>query len=127
MFKLIKNLFKIPQRKKDYNVHIKRYKNKVVTIRPEVYFDTCNARPASEVFPDEIIDHPLVNKTLIDENNTEYIVLKASKKWFGGFYITLLAQCKDHKTLIHWQDVNCICDIILEEIESNNVRFKLKD
>jgi hypothetical protein len=124
MLNLIKNLFKTNQYKKDYNVIEKRYNNKVVKMNPEIYFKACNAMHPSKIFPDEEIEHKLVGKKIKDEKGTVHTVKQAIKKWYGGYYIVLFLQ-SDHSSIINWQNINCICDTILESIESNNGRFTL--
>ena len=80
--------------------------------------------------PNEIKNHPLVGKQLIDlRNNKIYDIEKVCKQMYNGSYITLLASRdgnngKTH-TQIMFKNIDCKEEFIIEMIEKNKNIIKI--
>ena len=72
----------------------------------------------------ELFDHPLLGRYLkqISTGKT-YLVEKAYKEWYGGWYVKLLIQNNGSHAVLAWDNINCFCDIIVKDINDNKIKY----
>lgn len=63
------------------------------------------------------IAHRLVGKMLRDNTTGQvFVVEKAMKHWFYGWYVALLLNSEGSHRLIWWENINSSSDTVLESI-----------
>lgn len=76
----------------------------------------------------QLNDHPLLGKHLLRKSDGKvFVVEKAMRQWWWGWYVSLLIQCDgSHGQAVWWENISCAEDSSqVEWVQKNNADYEM--
>lgn len=72
----------------------------------------------------DLPDHPMVGKRLCRLTDGHiYKVQSVHKQWYAGWYIAILLERNQSHHLLYWENLGCVSDLIVADIEENRLQY----